>query len=261
MREQLSAFARANWTQFKLSYGWMRPWVYFLSTLLRPFMQVIFFGTVARYAAQSSDVSFHVVGNALHVCALSSLSMVSDTLALDRQNGTLSLVTLAPQGRLFILSGRLLLVAAHGALVSVVALVGGSTFFGLDTTGADWLGLVLVILLTSLTISLLGSVFNSIGLIIAETNLTVNVMSYLLLVLCGVNFPIGRLPLFAQLLSSVLPMTRGISAARQLLAGQSPDPGLILGEIACGLGWLVAGYLLFSVAETRARKDATLDLY
>lgn len=261
MRERLVMLANANLVQFKLSYGWMRPWVYFLSTFFRPVMQVLFFGLMAGFVTRSRDISFQVMGNAVQVCALSSLSMVADTLVLDRQNGTLSLVTLTPRGRLFILSGRVLLVAAHGAMVSLVSLLVSLACFGLDASRADWPGLVLIILLTSLSTSSLGAVFNSVGLVIAETNLIVNIMSYLLLVLCGVNFPVSSLPAWAQALSRVLPMSRGISAARHLLAGMRPPASLVLGEAACGLGWLAVGYWLFAIAESRARRDATLELY
>jgi ABC-2 type transport system permease protein len=66
-----------------------------------------------------------------------------------------------------------------------------------------------------------------------------------------------------QATSSVLPLTRGISAARLLVQGASLAEvmPLLLGELAIGLVYALLGYLLFAVFEVEAKKRGTLEVF
>jgi hypothetical protein len=66
-----------------------------------------------------------------------------------------------------------------------------------------------------------------------------------------------------QATSSVLPLTRGISAARLLVqgAGFAEVMPLLLGELAVGLVYALLGYLLFAIFEVEAKKRGTLEVF
>jgi hypothetical protein len=66
-----------------------------------------------------------------------------------------------------------------------------------------------------------------------------------------------------QAISSVLPLTRGISAARLLVQGASfaDVTPLLLGELMVGLVYALLGYLLFAVFEVEAKKRGTLEVF
>jgi ABC-2 type transport system permease protein len=70
-------------------------------------------------------------------------------------------------------------------------------------------------------------------------------------------------PAWVQVTSSVLPLTRGIAAARLLVQGASlPEVmPLLLGELAVGLVYALLGYLLFAVFEVEAKKRGTLEVF
>lgn len=260
--EQFRAFLSMNAAKFRMEYGWMRPWVYVLTLILRPVAQVVFFGLMARFITGQSDVSFQLIGNSVQVCSLASLYIVADALVTERYNGTLALMLLSPRSKFFLLAGRFWLLGLHGLVITGMALLVSGLGFGLHIADTNWGGLLLGLLVTTFATSALGVALGSVGLITTEVNFTGNVAAALLLALSGVNFPVESLPAFVRVVSYALPMTRGVSAARLAVAGGGPDLGpLLLGEFGIGLAWLAVGYVVFRWAESRARVAGTLDLY
>jgi ABC-type polysaccharide/polyol phosphate export permease len=88
-----------------------------------------------------------------------------------------------------------------------------------------------------------------------------NLAYAILIVLCGVNFPVESLPPAVQVVSQALPLTHGLAAVRAIFAGSLAEvPRLILVEAALGALYATSGYALFRVAEHRARALGTLEL-
>ena len=79
------------------------------------------------------------------------------------------------------------------------------------------------VLLISATTAGLGLLFGSIGLIMRDAITIANVVYYLLLITCGINFPVSRLPAAIQVISYGLPLTRGVEAARQAVEFERPQ--------------------------------------
>jgi ABC-2 type transport system permease protein len=114
-----------------------------------------------------------------------------------------------------------------------------------------------------LTTAGLGLLFGSLALIMRDAITIANVVYYLLLVLCGINFPISRLPGAVQVISYGLPLTRGVEAARQAAAGASITQigGLLAGELVVGVLYATCGYFLFRWLEAYARRGGLQDAY
>jgi ABC-type polysaccharide/polyol phosphate export permease len=127
--------------------------------------------------------------------------------------------------------------------------------FGLDLSHSNLPLLGGCILLISVTTCGLGLLLGSLSLIMRDVFTIANTVYYLLLVLCGINFAVSRLPAWAQAISYSLPMTRGVAAARQAVAGASLRDviGLLAGEAAVGAIYVAIGYALFRWLENRAR--------
>jgi ABC-2 type transport system permease protein len=82
-----------------------------------------------------------------------------------------------------------------------------------------------------------------------------------LYILSGVNFPVEMLPKVLQIISYSLPLTRGIAAARQVMAGANwfTIRPLVLEELLIGLVYIGIGYFLFTWFEKRSLVDGQIE--
>ena len=89
-----------------------------------------------------------------------------------------------------------------------------------------------------------------------------NLVYFLLLIFSGANVPLQSMPAWIQVISSALPLTRGIAAARMLVGGASLAEAapLLLGELAIGVAYSLVGYVMFTVFEIEAKRRGTLEL-
>jgi ABC-2 type transport system permease protein len=99
------------------------------------------------------------------------------------------------------------------------------------------------------------------SLITANVMFVNNTVYFLLLIFSGANVALDTLPNWMQAFSQILPLTRGITSARILIAGGSfaEVTPLLTSEIGIGLiyGWL--GYMLFKWFEFQAKRKGSLE--
>src|SRR5258705_6802949 len=97
----------------------------------------------------------------------------------------------------------------------------------------------------------MGLLLGSLSLRTREAWTVTSMISILLYILSGVNFPINILPKYLQVISYSLPLTRGIQAARLAMAGAnwSTISSLFTGELFIGLVYIAAGFILFNWFE------------
>jgi ABC-2 type transport system permease protein len=96
---------------------------------------------------------------------------------------------------------------------------------------------------------------------VRETAVLSNIIFGFLLVFCGVNVALDKLPAGMSTIAQGLPLTHGIEAARKLAAGGSLTGSgrLILAEALVGAIWAWAGYWLLRFFERQSYRHATLD--
>ncbi len=260
--EGFAALLRLNVIMFKVNYAWMRIWIYLLTLIVRPTAQVVFFAIMARSISGEADVSFQVVGNSLQACVLVSLFVVAEMLTTQRRYGIVALTCLAPRSRLFAFAGQVWLVALHGVMIAAAAFGLSFILFDLGSDSADWFWLAMSYIVAVVATSGLGTALGSLGLYLPDINLIGNIVSGLMLSVCGVNFAVESLPKFLQVIAYCLPVTRSATAARLALHGGGPRVGvLLLEELALGAIWFALGYFIYLWSENQARRHATLELF
>jgi ABC-2 type transport system permease protein len=245
---------------YRALFSWLRPSVLIPTFLVSPIFQILLFVYLGRAAHLASD-SFFVIGDAIQFAALPCLFAMGNTIADERQAQTLSLVLATPAARLPLFLGRSLPVIANGFVVSVFALVVSAVMFHITVPLAAVLPMGLAIFVCSVSCTGLGLVNAALGLRVRETAVTSNVILGLLMIFCGVNIPLAKLPHWMSATAAYLPLTHGIAAARSLAADApaSTVASQIGVEFLIGVVYAVVGLLLLRVFEHESRRRSTLD--
>ena len=245
---------------FRALFGWLSPWVYIPSLLVAPLFQILLFVYIGRTAGLESD-EFYVIGNALQYAAVPCLFAMANTVAGERYQQTLGYILISPAKRLPLFVGRALPVVTNGFFVSAFALLVGGAIVGIHVPLSAYAPIALVTAVCAFSCTGLGLVNAAVGLVARETATLSNIMFGILLILSGANVPVRDLPGWLQPLSSGIPFTHGIAAARKLADGSSFGSvgGLIATEAAIGLIYGALGYALIRVTEVQSRRRATLE--
>jgi ABC-2 type transport system permease protein len=237
--------------------------MYIPTMLGSPLFQILFFTYLGRYAAIGEGDAFFVVGNAVQVCAMSSVYAMTMSVANERQFGTLGPLLATPANRAAIFLGRGLPVLANGLVVSAFGFLVGRLFTDFHPPLSAIPALALVVVVTTLSCTCFGMVLGSIGLRSKDFFFAANLAYYLLLLFCGVEIPLSVLPGWMSAIGRCLPLTHGIAAAREIAGGASLGSvaGLVWTELLIGLAWAAAGFLAFRLLESESRRSAVLDTF
>jgi ABC-2 type transport system permease protein len=258
-----SVFARSVYLQYIALFQWATLRGYIAYKVLLPVTQILFFVELGVYGTGRQNALYFALGNALQVTAQAGLYGTIATVANERHFGTLPMLLASPANRLVTFLSRATVNVLDGIVTVLIGLGITVLVFGLDLHRANLWLLALCVVLISLTTAGLGLLFGSLGLIMRDAITIANVVYYLLLVLCGVNFPVSRLPAVFQAISYGLPLTRGVQAAREAAAGASISQvgDLLSGELLVGVLYAMCGYALFRWFEAYARRGGLQDAY
>ena len=88
-----------------------------------------------------------------------------------------------------------------------------------------------------------------------------NLISRILLIFTGANFPISKLPYILQWFSNVLPLKRSIKIAQGLIEGKSISGyyNLIFEELILSFLFIVIASILLQVMERKSRTTGKLE--
>lgn len=248
---------------YRALFAWLNPMGYLMTKVLAPIFQIVIFAYLGMSATGKETATYYVVGNAIQITALSGIFGVMMSVSNERPSGTLGLLFGTPANRLMLFGGRALMHVLDGMLGVFLCLSFGIIFLRLDIGNADIPLLILCIFVTTFATSALGLLLGSISLLTRDIFLLGNTVYWGMTVLCGVNFPVRKLPMWLQAASSGLPLTRGIAASRAIIAGANPSRvlPLLVGEVGVGLVYFVLGYVVFHRLEIVAKRRGTLELF
>jgi ABC-2 type transport system permease protein len=258
---------RLFWQGTLLSYialfHWLRPGQYAASKILMPLAQMLFFVFLGTFATGPGNAAFYIIGNAIQITAVSGIFGVTMSIGGERETGTLAYLFGTPANRVMVFFGRAFMHVLDGMLGVVIAFVWGVLLLGLDLSHTDLPALGLIILITTLSTCGLGLLMGCLSLITVNVMFVNNFVYFALLIFSGANVAITELPVWMRFISAALPLTRGIEAARGLVAGASLGDiaPLLYGELGVGLAYGVAGYFIFALFEDQARRRGTLETF
>jgi len=180
---------------------------------------------VAPYSVQTTGIvpgqttnyfEFVAPGIMGMVVMMSLMTGLPHAISFEREMGTLDGMLAAPVHRMSILGGKVIAQTTRGMMQGIIVLTLSIALFGVVVQGS--IALILGILL-------LG-VFSLVGLGILITSFTsteetatmiMMTLTFPMMFLSGVFFPISQMPQFMQVIAQFLPLTYAISALRQVV--------------------------------------------
>jgi ABC-2 type transport system permease protein len=247
---------------YRALFNWVRADIYIPTMLGSPLFQILFFVYLGRFSGVRDD-SFFLVGNAIQVCAMSSIYGGTMAIANERYFGTLPSVLATPANRLALFLGRAVPFIANGLFISVWGFAIGVVLLDFRPAAGGIPALAVTVVVTVVSCTGFGLLLGSIGLRARDVFFSANLAYYIMLVFCGINIPLASLPAWMELVGRLLPLTHGVIAARHIAAGASLSSvsGLVGREVAIGAAYFVLAYLLFRFFEEQGRRSATLETH
>ncbi len=260
MGQTLRIFLTYSWYTYRALFTWLTPSTYLILKILAPVTQVLFFALLGR--ATGGDPAYYVIGNATQLAVTSGIFGMLTVIFTERRMGTLPHLMIAPTSNVVTFYGRSLLLIFDSLTSIVAGFVVGALFFQLNFAAVNWWGLAAALLTTSFAVSGLGLVLGIMGLVGTDLNILLNVTLALLLVICGVNFPIEALPGAIQVVARLLPLTHGLMGVRAAFTNEPAAMiwGFIAWEGLIGGVYMVLGYFMFWYFERLSRRRGTLQL-
>ena len=136
-------------------------------------------------------------------------------------------------------------------------------FFGVSFHGSLWLTL-LAILAAIPSVYGLGFAFASLVITAKEANAFVFLVRGIVMIFCGITFPISVLPAWMQPVTRWLPQTYIIHAIRSASLSTDGLPAIqgdLVTLVLFGIFWLAVGYMVFNWMERRARQSGAIGQY
>jgi ABC-2 type transport system permease protein len=256
----LRVFFIGGLTSYRALFNWITPWIYVPSLLVAPIFQILLFVYIGRSAGLESD-KFYVIGNALQYAAIPCVFAMGFMISGERYQKTLGSILVSPARRLPLYLGRALPVLLNGAFVAAFSLTVGCLLLGIDLPASTYGPLALVVLVCAFSCTGLGLINGALGLRVREVAVLANIIFGLLLIFTGANVPLDELPGWMRAISSVIPLTHGIEAARRIADGASLGDvdGLLGTEALIGLVYGAIGYSMIRLMEWQSRIYATLE--
>ena len=188
---------------------------------------------------------------------------VGFALRNEQVRGTLETNWMSPAWRFSFLVGPSFVHMLNMLLFLLVSAIEFGLFFGVRFNGNPLL-VLLVVAASIPPIYGLGMAFASLVITAKEAHNFVFMVRGLVMIFCGLTYPISIMPQWMQGVSAWLPQTYSMNAMRAAalanasLQDLAPDLIALLGF---GAFWMAAGYVIFNLMERRARQTGAIGQY
>jgi ABC-2 type transport system permease protein len=181
----------------------------------------------------------------------------------EQMRGTLESNWLSPTWRYSFLLGSSMTQLVTMCLFLTISAFEFWLFFGVRYHGNPLL-VILVILAAIPSIYGLGIAFASLVVTAKEAHAFVFLVRGIVMIFCGITYPLSVLPGWMQSVSRWLPQTYVIDGMRKAALGGATFQ-MLLPDLAAllifGAAWLLIGYLSFGLMERQARRTGSIGHY
>jgi ABC-2 type transport system permease protein len=188
---------------------------------------------------------------------------VGFALRNEQWRGTLETNWMTPSWRFSFLIGPSFIQMLTMLMFLVISAFEFGLFFGVRLNGNPLL-VLLVVGISVPSIYGLGMAFASLVITMKEAQNFVFLVRGIVMIFCGITYPLSVLPGWMQGVAQWLPQTYMIRAMRSAALANASLPDLLpdlLPLIGFGTFWLLAGYVIFNRMERRARQTGAIGQY
>jgi ABC-2 type transport system permease protein len=266
------AVVRREWTIFRRYPSWIIA--LFIWPLIFPMLYILTARALAgpdgsglaifmEITGASDFIGYIVIGTTVWMWQNIVLWDIGFALRNEQMRGTLESNWLAPTWRFsYLLGPSGPQIVSMLMFISITALEFG-LIFGVRLNGSVWM-ILLMMLAAVPSIYGLGFAFASLVITVKEANAFVFLVRGLVMIFCGITFPISLLPGWMQSIAKWLPQTyliHGMRAAAFSNAGITELLPDLIPLLSFGAFWLVVGYCAFLWMERRARRTGAIGQY
>ena len=222
-----------------------KSWMFF--DVFLPMLAVSAYVFVYRAIdAPEEYIGFVVVGGAMTAFWLNVLWSMSSQLYWEKEQGNLALYIMAPNSMMAILLGMALGGMLMTALRAAAILVLGSLLFNVQYQVVSFWQLFIVFILTMVALYGMGMMSASLFLLLSrEAWHLANLAQEPIYLVSGFYFPIKSFSFWVAAAASIIPLTLGLDAMRQLVFPSGPTLGFL--TVAVELFILVFLSLVFLI--------------
>jgi ABC-2 type transport system permease protein len=261
------AFVERNWYLTKRYWAWEAVWITYniVNALSVTFIAASAGHTTGVHlsAAQINQfVLYLTIGTVIWSYVSVVFDNVTETVTMERWEGTIEYTFMAPVSRLTHMLGTCTFALLHGLVLVIVQIAVMALFFHLDLTHASWGAAFLLLALGSVSLIGLGTISAVLPMLFTERGAQMAyIIRAIMLLISGVYYPVSVLPSALQVMSRFSPATYLLDGLRQ-----SVQTGKTVGQlggdlwplVVCGIVSVPLGLLIFNRAERYAKRTGKL---
>jgi ABC-2 type transport system permease protein len=241
-----------------------KSWMFF--DVFLPMLAVSAYVFVYRaIGAPEEYIGFVVVGGAMTAFWLNVLWSMSSQLYWEKEQGNLALYIMAPNSMMAILLGMALGGMLATGLRATAILILGSLLFDVQFQVVSFLQLFVVFMLTMIALYGMGMMSASLFLLLGrEAWHLSNLAQEPIYLVSGFYFPISSFSFWVAAGASIIPLTLGLDAMRQLVFPSGPALGFltvpveILALVVMSVVFVVAASYMLAHLEKLAIREGRL---
>jgi ABC-2 type transport system permease protein len=262
------AFVERGWNFTKRYWAWEVFWIVYnvvnsLSvTFIAASAEQISPGLHFTQAQIDQFVLYLAIGTAMWTYISVVFDSVTETVTIERWEGTIEYTFMAPISRMTHMLGTCIFALLHGIVMTIIQVAVLAAFFHLDLSHADWGATLVIILVGSISLIGIGEVSATLPMLFTERGAQMAyIIRAIMLLVSGVYYPITVLPGWLQVVSKISPATYmldGLRAAIQSGYGVDRLWYDIWPLLICGVVSIPLGLWIFDRAERYAKRTGKL---
>ena len=261
------AFIERGWFLTKRYWAWEIVWVTYniVNALSVTFIaKAVENAAPGRFTQADANymILFLTIGTAMWSFISAVFDSVTETVTIERWEGTIEYTFMAPVSRLTHLLGACIFALVHGLALMVAQLLVISMFFNLDLTKSNWLAAATITALGSVSLIGLGEIAAILPLLFTERGAQMAyIIRAIMLLVSGVYYPITVLPGWLQAVAVISPVTYMLDGLRASIQNGKDVVSLwsdIWPLALAGIVLVPLGLVIFEQAERYAKRTGAL---